>query len=266
MTPRQKERIGKSYDQMTEQERKDWFGYCFKRTYQFPNISESYVCDIRNLENYGNGYGVIRWQENPDDPTEEYDPQCLYDIDELKQYMQDYPEMIVEGWYAPMTAEEQELTDIRTNWVNLTDDQLKEKLYANQKVTFTNDDIWNGSVAVGQTEDSVEAVANSAIASLNSQAMTMSEGTVLPLSEVTDSATDNNITPPYLITWKEKHYTCDQATTLAGQYTGDNNTKAEEVKTLRNNAKEYIRTVVDKFIQEHAGQPEPPSFPKRYMQ
>ena len=148
MTPRQQERIGKSYDQMTEQERKDWFGYCFKRTYKFDNIPESYVCDIRTLENYGNGYGVIRWQENPEDPTEVYDPQCLYDIDELKQYMQDYPEMIVPGWYAPATPEEQELTAIRTQWVNMTDDKLKELLYQNQTLTFTDDDIWNGSVTV----------------------------------------------------------------------------------------------------------------------
>lgn len=265
MTPRQEERIGKSYEQMTEEERKSWFGYCFKRTYQFENISESYVCDIRNLENYGNGYGVIRWQENPDDPTEVYDPQCLYDIDELKQYMEDYPEMIVPGWYAPATSEEQELTAIRTQWVNMSDDELKEMLYQSQTLTFTDDDIWNGSVSVN---DSGTAVANNAVMSLNAGISTMS-GEDAPTeieSTVTDEASTHNITPPYLITWKEKHYTCDQATTLAGQYTGDDDVKANEVKTLRNNAKEYIRSVVDKFLQEHAGQPEPPTFPKKYMQ
>ena len=147
MTPRQKASVGKSYEEMSEQERKDWFGYCFKRTYKFDNISESYVCDIRSLEEYGNGYGVIRWQPNPDDPTEVYDPQCLYDIDELKQYMIDYPEMIVGGWIDSPNAEEQELINIRTQWVNLTDDQLKEKLYSSQTQNFTDGDIWNGSVS-----------------------------------------------------------------------------------------------------------------------
>lgn len=242
MTPRQESQIGKSYDQMTEEERKEWFGYCFKRTHQFENISESYVCDIRSLDNYGNGYGVIRWQPNPDDPDEVYDPQCLYDIDELKQYMEDYPEMIVEGWKAPMTTEERELTDIRTNWVNLTDDQLKEKLYSSQRLNFADGDIWNGSVA-----DTPAVLAASGIAVMSDEPVTLTSD-------------------DYIITWKNQHYTCDEATTLAAQYTGDDDEKAAEVRTLRNAGKEYIRTAVDKFLQEHAGKPEPPTFPVRYIQ
>lgn len=242
MTPRQEAQIGKAYADMTEQERKDWFGYCFKRTYQFENISESYVCDIRNLENYGNGYGVIRWQENPDDPNELYDPQCLYDIDELKQYMKDYPEMIVEGWVAPMTDEEKELTEIRTSWVNMTDDELKSKLYSSQRLNFTNDDIWNGSVA-----DIVAAQTAAGIEVQSDEPVTL---------------TDDD----YIITWKENHYTCDEATTLVAQYSGDDDEKASQVRELRNAGKEYIRVAVEKFLAEHGGKPETPTFPTRYVQ
>lgn len=243
MTPRQEAQIGKSYAEMTEQERKDWFGYCFKRDMEFENISESYVCDIRSLDNYGNGYGVIRFTPNPDDPTEEYDPQGLYDIDELKQYMIDYPEMVVQGWKAPLTAEQQELTDIRTNWVNLTDDQLKEKLYETQTLKFADDDIWNGSVA--DVKAAQEAAGISVI------------DIDVPV-ELQDT--------DYLITWKNQHYTCDGATELATQYAGDDDAKAAEIKNLRNAGKEYIRQVVDEFLKNHAGKPEPPTFPDRYIQ
>ena len=243
MTPRQEAQIGKSYAEMTEQERKDWFGYCFKRDMEFENISESYVCDIRSLDNYGNGYGVIRFTPNPDDPTEEYDPQGLYDIDELKQYMIDYPEMVVQGWKAPLTVEQQELADIRTNWVNLTDDQLKEKLYETQTLKFADDNIWNGSVA-------------------DVKAAQQAEGIDVMDIEVPVELQDTD----YLITWKDQHYTCDEATKLATQYTGDDDTKAAEIKNLRNAGKEYIRQVVDEFLKNHAGQPEPPTFPDRYIQ
>ena len=246
MTPRQEAQIGKSYSEMTEQERKDWFGYCFKRTYEFPNISESYVCDIRSLDNYGNGYGVIRFTPNPDDPTEEYDPQGLYDIDELKQYMIDYPEMIVPGWYAPKTSEEKELTEIRTQWVNLTSDQLKEKLYMTQSVNFAGDDIWNGSVSDAKALNALSGVS------------TLSDEEYTTPVELEDS--------DYLITWKNKHYTCDEATQLVAQYTGDNEEKAAEMKALRNAGKEYIRTAVEKFLAEHGGKPETPEFPIRYIQ
>ena len=242
MTPRQKASVGKSYEEMSEQERKDWFGYCFKRTYKFDNISESYVCDIRSLEEYGNGYGVIRWQPNPYDQTKVYYPQCLYDINELKQYMIDYPEMIVEGWVDSPNVEEQELIDIRTQWVNLTDDQLKEKLYSSQIQNFTDGDIWNGSVS------SIKA--------------TQEASGVSVMSSDPIALTDDD----YIITWKGKHYTCDEATSLAAQYSGDNDEKAAEVRNLRNNGKEYIRQAVDKFLSEHGGKPEMPTFPIRYVQ
>ena len=251
MTPRQEAQIGKSYAEMTEDERKEWFGYCFKRIHQFENISESYVCDIRSLEDYGNGYGVIRWQPNPDDPTEVYDPQCLYDIDELKQYMEDYPEMIVEGWIAPPTEEEKLLTAIRTEWVNLTDDQLKEKLYSNQLLTFQDNDIWNGNVDPAQIPATMTMDGED-----GASALSVDEETGV-------------ITAPaggWIITWKNQHYTCDEATTLMAQYAGDSDEKANELKILRNDGKNYIRQLVDKFLAEHGGKPEKPEFPVRYLQ
>ena len=242
MTPKQQQRIGKSYADMTEQERKDWFGYCFKRSYQIENISESYVCDIRDINELGSGYGVIRWQPNPDDPNEIYDPQCTYDIDELKQYMIDYPEMIVPGWIAPLTTGERELVEIRTEWVNLSDDELKQKLYTMQYLNFTDDDIWNGS-------------------SSNTNALLSSQGIEVMSDEPVELTDDN-----YIITWKGLHCSCDDASRLVSMYSGDNDEKAEQVKMLRNKGKEYIRTVVDKFLAEHGGKPEPPTFPTRYVQ
>ena len=59
-------------------------------------------------------------------------------------------------------------------------------------------------------------------------------------------------------------YTSDEATVLITQYTGDDDVKAAALTTLRNEAKNYIRTVVDKFLAEHAGKPEDPQFPREY--
>ena len=236
---------------MSEQEAKSWFKYCFKRTAQFEGISEAYVCEIQSLESYGNGYGVIRFTPNPDDPDEVYDPDNKFDIDELKQYMQDYPEMVVQGWIAPPTEEEKQLTAIRTEWVNLTDDQLKEKLYSNQYLTFSGDDIWNGNVDPAQVPETMAVEGEDGASALS----------------VDDES--GAVTAPvggWIITWKNQHYTCDQATDLMAQYAGDDDDKASELKVLRNDGKNYIRQLVDKFLAEHGGKPEKPEFPVRYVQ
>ena len=67
-----------------------------------------------------------------------------------------------------------------------------------------------------------------------------------------------------LIIFNDSIYTCDEATVLITEYTGDDDVKAAALTTLRNEAKNYIRTVVDKFLAEHAGKPEDPQFPREY--
>ena len=196
----------KPYAEMTEEERKAWFGYAFKRLHPM-DVPEAYVCTC-DPNQIGSGYGVV---------AKEYDPWGMYDIEELKQYLEDYPEMNCIGWIKPYTDEQKEIIDIRTSWVNFNDSQLKSKLYTNQKYKFKNDDMWEGS----------------------------------------------DKTQP-LLTFDDSIYTSDEATVLITQYTGDNDVKAAALTTLRNEAKNYIRTVTDKFLAEHAGKPEDPQFPREY--
>ena len=196
----------KPYAEMTEEERKAWFGYAFKRLHPM-DVPEAYVCTC-DPNQFGSGYGVV---------AKEYDPWGMYDIEELKQYLEDYPEMNCIGWIKPYTDEQKEIIDIRTSWVNFNDSQLKSKLYTNQKYKFKNDDMWEG----------------------------------------------NDKTQP-LLTFDDSTYTSDEATVLITQYTGDDDVKATALTTLRNEAKNYIRTVADKFLAEHAGKPEDPQFPREY--
>lgn len=196
----------KPYAEMTEEERKAWFGYAFKRLHPEP-YSEAYICTC-DPNQYGSGYCVLSREE---------DPWGKYDIEELKQYLEDYPEMNCIGWYKPYNEEQSEIIDIRTNRVNLTSSQLKSDLYTHQKYKFKNDDMWEGS----------------------------------------------DKTRP-LLTFNDSIYTSDEATVLITQYTGDDDVKAEALTVLRNEAKNYIRTVVDKFLAEHAGKPEEPQFPREY--
>ena len=123
----------KPYSEMTEQERKAWFGKAFKRTHP-TDVPEAYVC-ICEPEHYGSGYGVV---------AKEYDPYGAYDIDELKQYLEDYPEMNCIGWYRPLTQEQQKLKSIRTEWTSWTAAQIKAYLFEHQITKFKNDDLWEG--------------------------------------------------------------------------------------------------------------------------
>lgn len=198
----------KKFEEMTEQEAKEFFGYAFKRDPAPSDAPEAYVCTV-NPSQYGSGYGVI---------SRELDPWCYYNMEDLKKYMEKYPEMVTKGWLAPPTPEEVELQDIRTNWVNLTTDQLKQHLYSNLTKKFKNDDIWEGT----SDED--------------------------------------------LIVWREESITCDRASQYVMQYAGDDNEKAQQVETLRNDGKNYIRTVVEKFYTEHHGKPEPIVIPERWIQ
>ena len=196
----------KPYAEMTEEERKAWFGYAFKRL-QPTVYPEAYICTC-DPDQYGSGYCVV---------SKDYDPWGKYDIEELKQYLEDYPEMNCIGWFKPYNDEQSEIIDIRTNRVNLTSSQLKSNLYTNQKYKFKNDDMWEGS----------------------------------------------DKTRPLLI-FNDSTYTSDEATVLITQYAGDDDVKAESLTALRNEAKNYIRTVVDKFLAEHSGKPEDPQFPREY--
>lgn len=196
----------KPYSEMTEEERKAWFGYAFKR--QNPmDVPEAYVCTC-DPNQYGSGYGVV---------DKEHDPWGKYDIGELKQYLEDYPEMNCIGWVKPYTEEQREIIDIRTSRVHKDDSHLKSELYTNQKYKFKNDDMWEGS----------------------------------------------DKTQPLLV-FNGSKYTCDEASLLITQYTGDDDAKAAELTTLRNEAKNYIRSVVDKFLAEHKDKPEDPQFPREY--
>jgi len=122
----------KPYSEMTEQEAKDWFGLAFKRTHP-TDVPEAYVCTC-HPEIYGSGYGVV---------AKEYDPYGKYDIDELKQYLIDYPEMNCIGWYKPLTPAQEKLKAIRTEWTDWTASQIKEYLFKNQVPKFKDDDLWN---------------------------------------------------------------------------------------------------------------------------
>lgn len=196
----------KPYAEMTEEEKKAWFGYAFKRLNPV-GVPEAYICAC-NPNRYGSGYGVV---------AKEYDRWGKYDIEELKQYLEDYPEMNCIGWLKPYTDEQLEIINIRTIRVSHAGSQLKSDLYTNQRFKFKNDDIWEGS----------------------------------------------DKTRP-LLTFNDSIYTSDEATVLITQYTGDDDNKAEALTVLRNEAKNYIRTVVDKFLEEHAGKPEDPQFPREY--
>ena len=69
-----------------------------------------------------------------------------------------------------------------------------------------------------------------------------------------------------LIEVDSKTKTCDEVSTLIGQYTGDNDEKASQLIKLRNEGKNYIRAVVEKFLAEHASSPEEPVFEQEYIQ
>ena len=123
----------KPYSEMTEQEAKDWFGLAFYRG-TFPECGESYVCEVIQ-DQLGSGYGVV---------DKEHDPYGKYDINELKQYLIDYPEMECEGWIKPLSTEQKKLDEIRTTWTEWTKAQIKEYLYHRQITRFKNDDLWEG--------------------------------------------------------------------------------------------------------------------------
>lgn len=123
----------KPYSEMTEQEAKEWFGYAFRRTNP-QDVPEAYVCTC-TPEVYGSGYGVV---------AKEYDPYGKYDLDELKQYLEDYPEMNCVGWHKPISEYQNKLKEIRTEWTSWTLSALKEHLYSTQVPKFLGDDIWGG--------------------------------------------------------------------------------------------------------------------------
>ena len=131
----------KPYSEMTEQERKDWFGKAFKRTNP-QGVPEAYVCTVEP-EIFGSGYGVV---------AKQYDPYGKYDIEELKQYLKDYPEMNCIGWIKPLTPEQQKLLNIRTTLTGLSLANIKKMLYQKQIKKFAEDDIWNSDTE--GTEDS----------------------------------------------------------------------------------------------------------------
>lgn len=194
------------YAELNEEERKAKFGYCFKR--DNTNI-EAYVVTVEpNI--YSSGYGVV---------SKKYDSYGKYDIEEVKQYLADYPEMKLPGWIKPYDEEQLRLIDIRTQWVNWDDAAIKSYLYTQCAYKFINDDLW-------ENYDKSR-----------------------PLISIDGAAK-----------------TCDQVSTLIGQYAGDNDIKATELTTLRNEGKNYIRTAVEKFLSEHAGSPEEPIFEKQYIQ
>lgn len=205
----------KPYSEMTEQEAKEWFGLAFKRPYH-EGDPESYVCEVHQDE-YGYGYGVV---------SRELDPYSKYDIEELKQYLKDYPEMECEGWVKPYTEQQNKLTIIRTEWVDgsWTKAHIKQLLYSRQITRFKNDDLWEG-----------------------------------------DDVDENEQPLSYLITWGEDNLSCDRASALANQYAGMEDNKAEQVRQLRNAAKQYISDAVDAFWEAHYGKPEKPVFPVEYV-
>lgn len=207
-------RFMKPYSEMTEQEAKEWFGLTFKRPYH-PGEPESYVCEVEQDALYS-GYGVL---------DKEYDPYGKYDINEVKQYLIDYPEMECEGWIKPLTQEQRKLLDIRTVWnTTWTKAHVKQYLYNKQKACFKNDDLWNG-----------------------------------------DDIDDKEEPQRYLITWGEDHISCDRASALINQYAGMEDDKAEQVRLLRNAAKQYISDAVDAYWEAHYGKPETPVFPVVYV-
>lgn len=194
------------YAELNEEERKAKFGYGFKR--DIPGLN-AYVVTVE-VERYGSGYGVV---------SKEEDPWGKYDVDEVAQYLQDYPEMNVKGWLKPYDEDQLRLIDIRTKWVNWEDAAIKSYLYTHCAYKFVNDDIW-------ENYDKSR-----------------------PLIEVDGKAK-----------------TCDEVSTLIGQYTGDNDEKASQLITFRNEGKNYIRAAVEKFLAEHAGKPEKPVFEPEYIQ
>ena len=203
----------KPYSEMTEEERKAWFGLAFKRTNPH-DVPEAYVC-ICEPEYYGSGYGVV---------AKEYDPYGKYDIDELKQYLEDYPEMNCIGWHRPLTQEQLKLKDIRTTWTDWTASQIKEYLFEHQITKFKNDNLWEG-----------------------------------------DDINEDEVPQSYLITYNDEYMTCDRASALYNQYSGDDDKAAAEVRALRNTGKNYIRAAVDAYYEAHHGKPEEPTFPIVYV-
>ena len=125
--------MSKPYSQMTEQERKKYFGYGFKRTNP-QDVPEAYIVDM-TPDTTNTGYGVV---------SRDIDPQNKYDINEVKQYFKDYPEMLVPGWLVPPTPQQEKLKQIRTSWVFKNDSTLKSELFSTQSKKFVGDDIWGG--------------------------------------------------------------------------------------------------------------------------
>lgn len=207
----------KPYSEMTEEERKAWFGLAFKRL-KPQDVPEAYVCTA-NPSQFGSGYGVV---------AKEYDPWGRYDIEELKQYLKDYPEMNCIGWIKPPSPWQQELIEIRTQWTSMTATEIAKHLYEAQLYKFIDDDIWNGSAFVDEKSGVTETL--------------------------------------WLSTWgsNAEHMTCDRASLLYGQYVGDDDEKAVHVLALRNEMKTYCKAVAEKFYNEHYNQPEKPDFPVEY--
>jgi len=201
----------KPYSEMTEQERKEWFGYAFRRTNP-QDVPEAYVCTVIP-EQYGSGYGVV---------AKEYDPWGKYDLDELKQYLIDYPEMNCIGWIKPLTPEQEKLRDIRTIWTEWSLADLKKHLFETQKKYFEAGVIWNSDVIDDEDVD-------------------------------------------HIFVWGSDRMTCDRTTELYTQYAGYEDDKAAQVLEIRNNGKTYLSNAADVFYEEHHGKPEPPVFPKEYI-
>lgn len=210
--------MAKPYSEMTEQERKEWFGYAFKRTNP-QDVPEAYICTCDSNQ-IGSGYGVV---------AKEYDPDGKYDLDELKRYLADYPEMNCIGWKKPNTQWQDDLVEIRTKWTSLSESELSKKLYETAYYKFINDDIWQGPAYI----------------------------------DIKNGVTETQ----WLGTWgsNDEHLTCDRASQLYTQYAGDDDTKAAQVLALRNEMKAYCKAASTKFYAEHYNKPEPPTFEPEYM-
>ena len=199
--------MSKTYERMTEAERKEKFGLVVKRGECVPEYTEAWTCCvIQSQLYYGNGVVPVEEHNSPD-----------YTYSDLMKYVSDYPEQVVPGWFAPLTDWQSDLKRIRTVDVNAVSSDLQRVRYESLKYKYINDDMWEG-----QSE-----------------------------------------TP--LISFNDSILTCDEATTLYTEYLGDDDEKASTLLKLKNEAKTYIRNVVSKFLTEHAGKPEEPTFEVKYV-
>lgn len=128
------EEIRKSYDEMTEAERKAKFGLVIKRAECIPEYKEAWTCCVVQSCLYsGNGVVNVEEHNSPD-----------YTYADLMRYVSDYPEQVVPGWFAPLTDWQSDLKRIRTVDVFSTSSELEKKRYESLKYRYIDDDIWNG--------------------------------------------------------------------------------------------------------------------------